>query len=169
MATFDPKKAREEGNQGIPPADYLLAIKTFERKESKKGKDYLLCKIGVIHGAAKGKTFRDIISLDVDNSGTAFRLSLLMEGVGHEEAIDLRSDEDLRKALINRPFKAKVNRKVENGYTNNGIERYLVGQAVTDGEREIMNDWVIDASATDDYDNPGGGDVPPPGDDDIPF
>lgn len=176
MAKFDPQKAREEGNQGVPPADYLLAIRSFERKTSKKGSDYLAAQIGIIHGAAKGKKFRDIISLDVTNSGTAFRLSMLLENCGHEGEIDLDSDAELRKAILNRPFKANVSRKVENGYTNNGIARYLTGDKVSDAEREIMEQWVIDAAAEAEYDGAGGhgepddyGNVPPPGDDDIPF
>lgn len=178
MAMFDPQKAREQNkNQGIPAGDYLLAISSFTRKTSKKGKAYLNARIVVIHGAAKKRSFFDNISLDTDNSGAMFRLGMLAEQAGVEQAFDLDSDEEIRANLVGRPFKARVSRKVEGEYTNNGIERYLGGDKITDGERAIMEQWLIDAAAEDEWNGGGsGGDdpyandgAPPPGDDDIPF
>lgn len=172
MANFDPKKAREEGNQGVPPGDYLLAIRDFERKISKKDKPYLQCKIMIIAGAAMKKKFRDIISLDIENEGTAFRLALLLEACGHTGQIDLENDQALHRAILDRPFKARVNRKQEGQYTNNGIERYLVGDAVTRADAETMKEWVIAAEMENEYDAGHGGDAPhasQSGDDDIPF
>lgn len=172
MGKFDPKKAREDGNQGVPPSDYLLAVLNFERKMSKKDKPYLKCKIGIIAGAAKGKSFRDIISLDTSNEGTAFRLALLLESCGHEGEIDLDDDKAIAVAILKKPFKARVNRKHENGYVNNGIERYLVGKDVTDRDREVMTEWAIEKGAEADFEGESSyddSDAPPPGDDDIPF
>lgn len=183
MAKFDPKAAKEAGsgsdNDGVPAGEYLLALKSFQRKTSQKGKQYLRGRFVVIAGGAAGKGFFDSISLDTDNQGSMFRLSLLAEQCGTTEAFDLDDDGELRAALCGKPFKAKVNRKVENGYTNNGIERYLT--KITDREREIMDAWVIEEGERRSFDDDGGGSsqgstmspyddsAPHAADDDIPF
>ena len=133
MAMFDPQKAKEQNkNRGIPAGDYLLAIKSFERKTSKRGKDYLHCRIIVIAGAAAKRSFFDNISLDQTNDGAMFRLSMLSEQCGVEQAFDLDDDRAIRDNLVGRPFKARVSLKHENGYANNGIERYITGDKVTE-------------------------------------
>lgn len=184
MAMFDPKKAREAANedQGVPAGDYLIAMKSFQRKESKKNKtDYLRCRFIVIAGAASKKSFFDTVSLDTSNSGSMFRLSLLAEQCGVDKPFDLGSDADIRANLVGRPFKARINRKVENGYTNNGIERYLTGDAVTTRDKELMELWLLESQEEEEFNGGGGSsggdgfdsnglpDAPPPGDDDIPF
>lgn len=152
MAIFDPKKAKEQSNnRGIPAGEYLLAIASFKRKESKKGKDYLNARIVVIAGAAKKRSFFDNISLDTDNSGAMFRLSMLSEQCGVDAPFDLADDDDIKANLVGRPFKAKVSLKHENGYSNNGIERYITGDKVTDKDRELMEQWVIDSAAEGDW------------------
>lgn len=184
MATFDPKKEREKNkDEGIPAGDYLLVLKSFERKTARtSGKDYLRSRFQVIYGPAKGKSFFDSISLDTGNSGSMLRLSLLAEGCGRTEPFDLDSDADLRAALTGKPFKARVKRAFENGYTNNGIERYLVSEKdVSQREREIMDIWSMERQEEEDmgqgdggppisdgdfYGGGGGGRAP---DDDIPF
>ncbi len=175
MAMFDPQKAREENkNRGIPAGDYLLAIKKFDRRTSKKNKDYLHCQVIVIAGAGKGRSFFDNISLDTTNSGAMFRLGVLAEQCGVERSFDLDSDDDIKANLCGRPFKARVSLKHENGYANNGIERYITGDKVTDRDRELMEQWLVDSAAESDWNggsesSDGGEDVPPPTDDDIPF
>lgn len=168
MAMFDPKKAREENkNQGIPPNAYLLAIKSFERRMSKKDKPYLHCRIVVIAGPAKKRSFFDNISLDLTNSGAMFRLGILAEQCGVEAAFDLENDDAIRENLVGRPFKAQVNRKTENGYVNNGIERYITGDKITDGDRAQMEAWVTEEAEREEWDGQRDGDVPPPGDEDF--
>ena len=175
MPSFDPNAKRENTNQGIPPGDYIVAIRDFDYKESKKGKPYLACKMQVIAGAAKGKKFRDIVSLDIENEGTAFRLSLLLQECGVTSAIELDDEKAVREAIVNQPFKVRLSRKHENGYVNNGIERYLTGNAVTDADRAAMEEWVVNLAAEDDWNSgssSGGGrdDVPHASTtDDIPF
>lgn len=176
MAMFDPQKAKDESkNRGIPSGDYLLAISSFKRKTSKKGKDYLNARIIVIAGAAKKRSFFDNISLDVENSGAMFRLSMLSEQCGVEKPFDLDSDDELRANLCMRPFKARVSLKHENGYANNGIERYITGDKVTDHDRQLMEEWLVESAAESDWNGGGSGDggyddgAPPPGDEDIPF
>lgn len=178
MAMFDPKKAKEDRPryEGIPPNEYLIALRSFDRKTSKTGNEYLHCKFAVIHGAARGKTFYDNVSLNQSNKGAMYRLSCWAEGCGVEEAFDLDSDEAIRANLVDRPFKARLNRRTENGYVNNGIERYL-NDKVTDADREAMNAYVAERAEAAEWGDSGGSadggnfsdDVPPAGDDDIPF
>lgn len=167
-AMFDPKKARAEGgkNDGLPPGEYLIAIKRFERKTSKAGKKYLHCLFHVIAGAAKKRTFFENLSLDMANAGAMTRLSLLAEQCGVEGAFDLDEDAEIQKHLVGRPFKARISRTQSGQYTNNGIERYLMGAAVTDRDRAAMEEWVT-AQADEGEWSGRGDDAPPPDDDDF--
>ena len=125
----------------------------------------------MIAGAAKNKSFFDNISLDVSNQGAAFRLSMLCEQCGVTEAFELDNEAELRSKLCGRPFKARVKREFSNGYTNNGIERYL-GDKISDGDRSTMEEWVAAQADNQEWSGGGGGgfrhddDVPPPGDED---
>jgi hypothetical protein len=176
MAMFDPKAARNNSsNDGLPPGDYLLAIKEFDIRTSKKGKRYMHCRFVVIAGPAKKRVFFDNVSLDLDNSGAMFRLGILAEQCGVESAFDLDDEKALRSAFIMRPFKAQVNRTHENGYTNNGIQRYITGDKVTDNDRRVMQEWVTEQAENAEWSGDGGGyddDAPHSADrpdDDIPF
>lgn len=177
MAMFDPSTKRGSGDQqyGVPPGDYLIAMINFDRRMNKKQTAYYLrAKFKVIFGPAKGKSWTENISLDATNDATAFRLQLLFEGVGRNTAIDLDDESELRRALLHRPFKARLRRYTENGYTNNGIERYLVGKDVSDADRDVIDQYKLDreASGADDEVHGGGQfeDAPHPAtDDEIPF
>lgn len=169
MAMFDPKKAKEENaNRGLPSGPYLLAVSSFDRKTSKAGKEYLNARIVVIAGPAKKRSFFDNISLDQNNKGAMFRLSMLAEQCGVEAAFDLDDDAAIRENLVGRPFKAQVSLKHENGYTNNGIERYITGDKVTEKDREAMEQWVIDAEAEGEWSGSSRSNDGPPDDDDAP-
>lgn len=174
MATFDPKAHQNNNsNDGVSAGEYLLVVKSFSRKEGKQsGKPYLRALIKVIHGPAKGKTFFDSISLDMSNSGAMFRLSMLSEQCG-SGPFDLDYDDEIRDAICNKPFKARVSRKIDGQYTNNGIERYL-GKEITEFERRVMDTWLVDFAERQQYgggdvdaDGLPGDDVPPPGDEDL--
>lgn len=162
MTTFDPKAEREKNkDQGVPAGDYLIVMRGFDRKTSKKsGQDYLRARFMIIAGQAKKKTFFDSVSLDISNSGTAFRLSMLAEGCGQTESFNLEDDAELRRIFLNKPFKVRVSRKLENGYVNNGIERYLISEKdVSSRERELMDVWMMEAQEEEDM---GQGDGGPP-------
>lgn len=177
MAMFDPKNRPKPDNKDLPASDYLLVLKSFERRSAKgSNKPYLRGRFLIIHGPAKGKSFFDSISLDTDNSGAMFRLSLLSEQCGVTEPFDLDDDNILRAKLCGRPFKATVNRKISGEYVNNGIQRYIT--KVSDSEREVMERWLIEKQEEDEFNGGGhrdGGNeygmpddgVPPPGDDDF--
>ena len=177
MAIFDPSKHKNADSEGIAAGDYLLILKNFKRKTGKdSGKPYLRAVFEVIHGPAKGATFFDSISLDVNNSGAMFRLSMLSEQCG-SGPFDLDSDDGIMEAIGRKPFKARVNREKSGEYINNGIQRYL-GKETTEFEKRIMDTWLIDEAERSQFGGDGGGgggydenglDAPPPGDDDIPF
>lgn len=179
MATmFDPKKPPAGGgnqDHGVPPGDYVIALTWFERKLSKKSQQpYLRAKYTVVCGAAKGKTFWASISLDTSSAGAMTRLSLMAEQCGVTEAFDLDSDDAVRANLALRPFKARVRRVTENGYTNNDIERYIK-DGMSAAEEKAARTWVLDYEEGAEYDGDGGSPgtgkskADDFGDDDIPF
>ncbi len=186
MATFDPKNPPAQDpskrNDGVAAGDYLLILKRFERKYGKQsGQPYLRALFEVIHGPAKGKTFFDSLSLDTENSGAMFRLSMLCEQV-QSGAFDLDDDAAIREAICRKPFKARVSREVSGQYTNNGIARYL-NKEVTDFDRRLLETWAYDDAENQQHGGGGGGygvdgdglpdDAPHPAsggyNDDIPF
>lgn len=180
MATsFSPKdhKNRQQ-EEGVPAGDYSLALRSFTRKRSAKGVDYLRGRFEVVAGPGKGGVFFDAIGLDISNAGIAFRLSMLAELCGQTAAFDLDSDQECRAALCNRPFRARVKRSVDGQYINNGIERYIPADKYTESELQAMNTWLMEFEEKRDMHNGGGGggdgyesndSIPPPSDDDIPF
>lgn len=157
MATFDPKN-RPQGNNsndGVPGGDYLLIIKNFQRRTGKaSSKPYLRTCFEVIHGPAKGKTFFDSMSIDMDNGGAMARLSMLAEQVD-SGAFDLDSDAEIKQALVRKPFKARVSREVNGQYVNNGISRYL-NKEITDFDRRVMETWVFDDAERQQHGGGGG-------------
>lgn len=160
MANFDPKKPPGGGtndNSGVAAGDYLLVIKNLKRAHGKQsGKPYLRTCFQVIHGPAKGKTFFDSLSLDMENSGAMFRLSMLCEQVG-SGSFDLDNDNEIRDAIQGKPFKARVSREVSGQYTNNGIARYL-NKEVTDFDRRVIDTWLVDDAERKQFGGGGGDD-----------
>lgn len=167
MAKFNTSDAKDQNNRGLPPGDYLLAIRSLERKTSKARKPYLQTKIEVIAGPAKGKKFRDGMSLDFGNEGASFRFALLLEQCRVATIDDTDDDNEIRRAVLNKPFKARVKRSFDGDWVNNSVERYLVGVAVTDEDRAAMDEW--EANHEGEAEQQEQDDVPPPSDDDIPF
>jgi hypothetical protein len=171
MAKFDPKKAKEDGKYtGIPPGEYLVVIRDWERKTSQKGAPYLKPKVQVIAGPAKNKTFRDLLMLNVYESAPAgYRVASLLEAVGHRDEIDLDDDAAMRDAILNRPFKARIKRSFRDEWVDNSIERYVV--ETTDEERALMDDWLANKPEEEPRSAPVDEDVPHRAsyDDDIPF
>lgn len=157
MPVFDPRNAPkpDTSNIGVPAGDYLLVMRGFNRKDSAKGNPYLRAGFEVIDGSAKGKKFWDAVSLDLSNPGTVSRLSLLFEATD-AGAVELEDDKALREAICNKPFKARVNRKKEGQYINNGIERYL-NSKVTEEERDFMKAWREEWEAQREMNGGGGG------------
>lgn len=166
MAMFDPKKAREQGgNKGIPAGDYLIAIKSSKLQTSKAGNDYRRCTYVVIAGAAKKRTFFDNVFWHTE--GAQFRLAIMAEQVGCEESFDPTDDASFARHFHGRPFKARLSRKANGEYVDNGIDRVLTGKDVTDAERQTMQEWVVEQADAAEWSGGDDRDVPPPGDDDL--
>lgn len=170
---FDPKK--KYGSEGLPPGDYLIALVEYERKKSKeRNRPYLRCKYEVCAGPAKGKFFYATVSIDTDNMGAMSRLSVFASAVGVEESFSLDDDKAFTANFVDIPFKARLTRKTENGYTNNDIERYLLDE-VTAADKKAMDAWVLNADEEREASHATGGGKRPTGgksdfgDDDIPF
>lgn len=143
---FDPSKHKgsqqAQGSGDLPAGDYLLAMKWFERRTAKTGGAYLRCKYAVVYGPRAGAEFWSNLSIDVSKEGAAGRLSVYCSAVGVDKPFSLSDDSALRRVFVGRPFKAKVKVRVDGGYTNHDIERYVL--SVSDSERQIMNNWVLD-------------------------
>lgn len=169
---FDPKAHTGSGDSSdLPSGEFLLALRWFERRTSKKNTPYLRCKYVVIHGPKAGAEFFANLSIDTHNEGAAGRLSVFCAAVGVSEAFSLADDDALRRLFVDKPFKARVSRKVNGEYVNHDIERYLL--KVSDAERKLMDGWVLDQQEAEAMgerrgsgQGSGGGDF---ADDDIPF
>lgn len=167
---FDPNSkeyAGEGGGDRINEAgDYLFVIPKFTRDRANSGKQYLLCKVKAIAGRFKDATLLDRVYL---NDEALWRLAHLCKAIGHDKPFDIKSDRDVRAAICNRPFKAKVVIKREGEKSFANIERFIFEPS--DKECAIMDEWAAEFAANrqmdgGDDDGPG---APPHTDDDIPF
>lgn len=140
---FDPKAHGGGGSDAdLPSGEYLLALRWFERRTSKKDKPYLRAKYEIVHGPKAGKDFFSNLSIDTGNEGAAGRLSVYCTAVGVEEAFSLADDDALKRLFVGKPFKARIARTENGQYTNYDIERYVL--KVSDAERRLMDAWVLD-------------------------
>lgn len=140
---FDPKAGNAGGDTSAPSGEYLVALVWFERRRNKaKTADYLRGKYEVVSGDQAGKTFFANQSLDLTTA--AGRLSVWCASVGHEEPFDLDDDKAIRRAFLNRPFRATVERAEKGGYVNHDIKRMTVAAKLTDAERKAIEGWVLD-------------------------
>lgn len=184
---FDPDSFEPNQQQGhkldnnLPPGEYLIALRWFERKRAQSGQsDYLRCRYEVIAGPAKGASFFANLSLNVEKAGAANRLFYFCKSAGVKGKIPLSDDAQLASFIMNRPFKAVISRKQNGRYVNNDIKRYE--QDVDEAERKVMDQWFLDHEGDELKFGAGSGggshepsdfDDSPPladyGDDDIPF
>lgn len=163
MAKFDPNK--DYGGAEVVSGLHLMAMVYFTRKVSQAGNDYLRAKFKIIAGSCKGGEFWTNVMLDTSSSASMARLKMWCRCTGVTHAFDLDSDKEIREALGNAPFKAKLLIK-EGEYTNYDIARYL--PEVDQSERTLMDAWAADQE--DDSDERYGGSSSSGGNyDDIPF
>lgn len=147
MSTFDPDahKPQPRGdNEPLPAGTFVLAITSFERRQSKKddGGDYLRCRYEVCAGPLKGRSFFSNVSLDTRKAGSADRLHYFCKSAGIKGPIDLSDDDALDEKFVAKPFKAIVSRERRGEFTNNDIKRYA--DSWTDAERDEADGWVQD-------------------------
>ena len=142
---FDPTKyegSNSSRQSGIAAGEYLLSIESIERKQGKNG-PYLRARFEVVYGPRAGAHFWSNIGINVASSaGTAARLAILCKCVGQTAPFDLNDDRSIARAIVGKPFKARIKRVENGGYVNNDIERYM--PELTDEERRAADGWVLD-------------------------
>lgn len=183
---FDPRQhktddSKPKGGGYINAAgDYVLVIRSFQREKARSGKPYLLCQIRCIHGKFAGKKMTERIFL---NDESLWKLGKLCESMGYEEPFDLTDMAEVKRAICNRPFKARV--KIRQGDSQGFAEVAFFLLQWERSEREAADQWVAELAASggsggfeDDEDGGGGyggekpyneDDFPPFSEDDIPF
>jgi hypothetical protein len=141
--------------------DFILAFTRYSgRQTNANGKEFLKLSGVVIAGEPSsviGKLFSQRVYLTPESHA---RLGAMCAAMQWAEPFDLDSDADVKRVLLNRPFKAKVKVESRDGRNFAGIAFFE--HRLTTQERDAMNEWVANgALGMDD-------DVPPP-ESDIPF
>ena len=174
MAMFDPTQHTKsaDGKSGSAyleiAGEYLFVATRVKRgRANKSNKPYLLMTYKVISGQHRGKRAMERVYV---NDEAQWKLGAMCQAMDYKEAFDLDDDRELREALLNRPFKARVsiNRKGDATYP----ELFFIFKTNVE-EDAVMNEWMAEFEASG-GDKGGGGfdedDGPPPHDDgDIPF
>lgn len=188
-APFDPmaEEYESDGDNEEPDLDeagtYLLAFVYFhEMRTSKNGNPYARIKARVLYGHG-GKSNDDksghVLWESVFVNARAFkRLSAYCKAMGYLEKFNPRDDDQLRRALLGRPFVAKV--KIEpgsNGYPPKARVKWPQAidwpEEVADAAAAFQQSWDADAAAGGSSSGGGSGfdnEAPmPDADDNIPF
>lgn len=148
MTDFDPTKHKPQqfDDSPLPAGRYLLVLEHIERKRGKdSGRPYIRGRYRVIHGPLKGRTFFSSIGIDLSMDGVAGRLSAFCAAMGLRERFNVSDDNSLRRAWLNRPFKAEVSQKPNGNYVNNDIRKYAIDERdASKAERDFMAEWRAD-------------------------
>ena len=117
----------------VPPNDYVIALRWFQRKRAKEsGKDYLSGRWEICGGPNEGKQFFANLSLDLSKKGTVTRWQILIEALGIEETFELgdsdegtarEGDRNIARLFKNKPFAAEVDKTRDGQYDNNGLKQ----------------------------------------------
>lgn len=106
MATFVPKDHEQEFDNKKPsPGAHILEFHWGKMTESKKGTVGLLCRADVVYGPEKGRSLFETIWLTEASFG---RLSGICAAVGQEGGFDPEEEDELKKALFFKAFRAVV-------------------------------------------------------------
>jgi hypothetical protein len=118
----------------VPPGDYLLAMRWFQRRRAKDNtKDYLSAKFEVVAGRLKGESFFAMIQLNLAKQGNVTRWQIWQEAVGNKEEFELgdsgegtddEGDANIRRIFLHKPFAAEVVTDTQGRYTNNAIKLF---------------------------------------------
>jgi hypothetical protein len=144
--SFDPSAHKDPPVFGaLKAGKYILAMTSFERKESREGAPYLRARFVAIGGPSKGSFFAGV-SLNTEKPVSMQRLSAYCRAIGHTTPFDLESDLQIAKALIGKPFVANVSysktRSGDREYENNDIKEYLHNVQWSDDMRHQAQEWV---------------------------
>lgn len=165
---FDPKKQSQ--NRMEVAGEYLLVATRHKRDEARSGKPYTLVSFKIIDGPLKGKSFSERFYL---NDESLWKVGRLCEAVGHEEAFDLDSDQELTKVVCRKPFKARVDLRRDGNGAYPTIAKFFLPKELSAAEKTTATEWVANAAVESEQDSGGGGgwddSDPGPSDKDIPF
>jgi hypothetical protein len=165
----------------LPAGPYMLAMTWFRRQKAGDGGSMIRAKFECLYGPCKGRGFFTFVSLNFRKPMAAARFAAYCHAIGNEDPIDERSDKEIRKRFINRPFMARVTSKKETyqgrEQVRNDIEAW---DEMSQQQAQFAANWYEERAAEeaarsathesalgDSYD---GGDPndPGPGDDDAP-
>lgn len=163
---FDPNKSSGGGGGGtadelLPAGEYLLAITWLQLKTTQSGSTLARVKATVCAGPFAGKAFFTAIFLDLSKDGSRARLEMLCKSAGITAPFDVDSERSVKAALMNKPFKVRVERKTEtdkrDGTTRevNDIARYVVKLSPED--QKAARGWVLDRAEAEAARGGGGG------------
>jgi len=182
MATFDPSANAPDPNSGGSRrwldrgGKFCVAFTTLrDRKRTRGGKEFLLFRGEVIDGQPTGQEGKKFTQRVFINEEAWKRLGAMCLAMGLSEPFDLSSDQEVREAMLLRPFKARFKVESHDGNDYAKIAYSEPRDSMSKGEAERCDEWLENArerglDGWDDADDMGGGErPPPPGDDDIPF
>jgi len=142
---FDPSqhKPAQYDDSALPPGVYLLQLDSVELKIGKDSRrPYVRGQYKVISGPMKGRGFFSSLGIDLSMDGTAGRLSAFCAAAGISGAVDLQSEESIKRTWCHRPFKAEITQKQNGQYTNNDIKKYAMdAKSITKEERNLIAAW----------------------------
>jgi len=149
MTQFDPSEYMpKEGDAGGASDTYLETPGVYSvgfsfakpLTETKNGNPVKRFKAEVIEGPHKGEVFWPEIFF---STGALTRLGALCSAMGARERFDIESDAAIEKALLHKPFRAKIKVDVYDGKRYAKIA--FLEMDVTPSQRRAMDEWTIAA------------------------
>lgn len=140
------------GSEGVPAGEYIIALKSFQRKVSQTSRnEYLRCRWVVCAGPLEGKSFFSNVSCNFSTEGTVSRWRIWMEACGVEEEFEVGSiregtqsegDQNIRDLFRNKPFKVTVKVEKNGNYVNNDIQMIHYVRSWTEEDKRQMDLWL---------------------------
>lgn len=150
------------GSESVPAGEYIIALKSFQRKVSQNKNEYLRCRWVICAGPLEGKAFWTNVSCNFSTEGTVSRWRIWMEACGVDQEFEVGSikegtqsegDQNIRELFRNKPFKVTVKVEKNGNYTNNDIQMIHYVRSWTQADKDAMDVWL---DALDKAGQPGG-------------
>ncbi len=173
MPRMAPGKPTGGGDEALPAGVYIVALRSFSRKTSKAGNEYLRCRFVVCTGPAKGRGFFTNMGLDFSKEGTRNRWLIWMEACDVNEEFEIGSeaegtveegDENLKRLFVDQPFKITLKVETNGQYRNNDIQLIHFKRNWTQADYEAISQWLSERESRGDDAGGGGGGGGPVGD-----
>ena len=154
---FNPDDHQGGSEDPVPPGDYVLTIKNFNRA-TRNGKQQIdfIC-IAVLDGDRNRlpkDQFAPIWETCTLTEAAAWRIANLLEAVKASQPINVMSDKSLTSAVKFKPFKAKVARDSYNGKVRAKLDRFV---PMTDADRKAFEEVLEDVAVNNATGGGGGG------------